>query len=107
MFDSCGPSMLLFHIIQTFPCNEDHLTPYFNMVKLGFTWLYIFVIFAIIHRLWVLVRILQGHVFRNGFSIQKLFSHVTYLKIYQRHERERERERESDRETERDSLFCI
>ena len=42
------------HIMLTCPCNVDPLTPHFYIVKLGFTWIYI--IFALKHRLWVLVK---------------------------------------------------
>ena len=38
------------------PCNEHPLTPNFYIVKLGFIGVYIFLIFALKHRLWVLVR---------------------------------------------------
>ena len=44
------------HITKTSPCNENPLTPHFYIVKLGFTGVYIFLIFAPKHRLWVLVR---------------------------------------------------
>ena len=44
------------NIMQTSPCNEYPLTPHFYIVKLGFTGVYIFLIFALKHRLWVLVR---------------------------------------------------
>ena len=41
----------------TCSCNVDPLTPRSYIVKLGFTGVYIvFLIFALIHRLWVLVR---------------------------------------------------
>ena len=44
-------------IMQTSPCNEYPLTPHFYQVKLGFTGVYIFfLIFALKHRSWVLVR---------------------------------------------------
>ena len=42
--------------MQTSPCNEFPFTPHFYIVKLGFTGVYIiFLIFALKHRLWVLV----------------------------------------------------
>ena len=41
--------------MKTSPCNEDPLTPHFYIVKLGFTGVYFFLIFAPKHRLWVLV----------------------------------------------------
>ena len=44
------------HITKTSPCNEHPLTPHFYIVNLGFTGVYIFLIFAPKHRLWVLVR---------------------------------------------------
>ena len=52
----CRQSTLF--IMLTCPCNEDPLTPYFYIVKLGFTRIYIFLTFAIKHtcRLYVLVR---------------------------------------------------
>ena len=34
-------------------CNVDPLTPHFYIVKLGFTGVYIFLIFALKHRSWV------------------------------------------------------
>ena len=43
--------------MQTGPCIKDPVTPHFYIVKLGFTQRYIYVfIFALKHRLWVLVR---------------------------------------------------
>ena len=42
------------HIMQTCPCNEDPLTPHLYIVKLGFTGIHFFLIFAPKHRLWVL-----------------------------------------------------
>ena len=45
------------YTMQTRPCNVDPHTPHFYIVKLGFTGVYIFfLIFALKHRLWVLVR---------------------------------------------------
>ena len=45
------------YIMLTCPCNEDPLTPHFYIVKRGFTGVYIFfIIFALKHKLWVLVR---------------------------------------------------
>ena len=46
------------HYIRiTCPCDLYPLTPHFCIVKLGFTGVYIiFFIFALKHRLWVLVR---------------------------------------------------
>ena len=44
------------HITKTSPCNEHPPTPHFYIVKLGFTGVYFFLIFAPKHRLWVLVR---------------------------------------------------
>ena len=43
-------------ITKTSPCNEHPLTPHFYIVKLGFTGVYFFLMFAPKHRLWVLVR---------------------------------------------------
>ena len=44
-------------IMQTRPYNENPLTPHFYIVKLGFTGVCIFfLIFALKHRSWVLVR---------------------------------------------------
>ena len=40
----------------TCPCNVYPLTPHFYIAKVGFTGVYIFLIFALKHRLWVLVR---------------------------------------------------
>ena len=40
----------------TCPCNVYSLTPHFYIVKLGFTGVYIFLIFDLKHRLWILVR---------------------------------------------------
>ena len=49
-------SLKIFHIMQTCPCNEDPLTPHVYIVKLECTGVYIFLIFALKYRLWVLVR---------------------------------------------------
>ena len=38
------------------PCNLDPLTPYFYIVKFGIAGVYIFLVFALKHRLWVHVR---------------------------------------------------
>ena len=46
-----------FGIRKTCPCNVHPLTPHFYIVKLGFTGLHNFLIFALKHRLGVLVRI--------------------------------------------------
>ena len=43
-------------IRKTRPCDLYPLTPHFYIVKLGFTGVYIFLIFAPKHRLWVRVR---------------------------------------------------
>ena len=43
-------------IMLTCPCIVYPLMPHFYIVKLGFTGVYIFLIFALKHRLWVLVR---------------------------------------------------
>ena len=56
-----GPRLfhLLFHhstIMITCPCNVYPLTPHFYIVKVGFTRVYIFLIFTSKHRLWELVR---------------------------------------------------
>ena len=48
---------LIVHIMITCPCNEHPFTPHFYIVKLQFTRVYIFfLIFALKHRSWVLVR---------------------------------------------------
>ena len=47
---------LVFSITKTSPCNEHPLTPHFYIVKLGFTGVCFFLIFAPKHRLWVLIR---------------------------------------------------
>ena len=39
--------------MQTYPCNEHPLLPHFSIVKMGFTWVYFFLISAPKHRLWV------------------------------------------------------
>ena len=45
------------NIRKTCPCNEHPLTPHFYKGKVGFTGVYIFfLIFALKHRSWVLVR---------------------------------------------------
>ena len=44
------------NIMLTCPSNEHPLTPHFYIVKLGFTGVSFFLIFAQKHRLWVLVR---------------------------------------------------
>ena len=44
-------------IMLTCQCNKGPLTSHFYIVKLGCTWVFIiFFIFALKHRLWVLVR---------------------------------------------------
>ena len=42
--------------MKTSLCNEHPLTPHFYIVKLGFTGVYFFLIFAPKQRLWVLIR---------------------------------------------------
>ena len=42
--------------MMTCPCIVYPLTTHFYIVKLGFTGVYIFLIFALKHRLWELVR---------------------------------------------------
>ena len=50
-------SIALTNTMITCPCNVHPLTPHFYMVKLGFTGVYIFfLIFALKHKSWVLVR---------------------------------------------------
>ena len=46
-------------ITKTSLCDEDPLTPHFYIVKLGFCnrGIHYYLIFALKHRLWVLVRI--------------------------------------------------
>ena len=36
-------------ITKTSPCNEDPLTPHFNIVKLGFTGIYIIFLFLLLN----------------------------------------------------------
>ena len=43
-------------IMRTCPCNVHPITPHFYIIKLGLTRVYIFLIFALKHRLCVLVR---------------------------------------------------
>ena len=40
-------------IMLTSPCNVDPLTPNFYIVKVGFTGVYIFLMFALKHKLWL------------------------------------------------------
>ena len=47
------------NIMLTCPCNVHPLTPHFYIVKLGFKGIPYFLIFALKHRLWVLVRTLN------------------------------------------------
>ena len=47
---------LIVYIRITGPCDLSTLTPHFYIVKLGFTRVCFFLIFALKHRLWVLVR---------------------------------------------------
>ena len=47
---------LMLDIMLTCPCNAYPRTPHFYIVKLGFTVVYIFLIFALKHKLWVFVR---------------------------------------------------
>ena len=51
------------YIMLTRPCNLHHLTFHFYIVKLGFTGIYIFLIFALIYRSWVLVRTASGSIY--------------------------------------------
>ena len=44
-------------IMLTHPCNLHPLDPHFYTVKLRFTGIYIFLIFALIHKLWVLIEV--------------------------------------------------
>ena len=46
----------LLYIVLTCPCNVGPLTPNVYIVKLRFTRVYIFLIFALKHSLWVLVN---------------------------------------------------
>ena len=64
------------YIMKTSPCNLYPCTPHFYIVKLGFTGKYIFfLIFAIKHRLWVLVRTATIYVLsKNKKKNQKNFS---------------------------------
>ena len=55
-FCTVSPSVCLDDITKTSPCNKHPLKPHFYIVKLGFTGVYFFLIFAPKHRLWVLVR---------------------------------------------------
>ena len=41
------------YIRITCPCGLYPIRPHFNIVKVGCTWVYIFLIFALKHRLWV------------------------------------------------------
>ena len=52
----CKRSPGIWSIMLTCPCIVYPLTPHFYIVRLGFTGVYIFLIFALKHRLWVLVR---------------------------------------------------
>ena len=47
-------------IMKTCPCNEYPLTPHSYIVKLGFTGVYFFLTFALKHRLWVLVSLIEA-----------------------------------------------
>ena len=49
-------SQLMLHTMITNPCNEYPLTPHYYILKWGFTGVFIFLIFALKHGLWVLVR---------------------------------------------------
>ena len=52
-----GVLWMQFLIMQTCPCNDTPPTPHFYIVKLGLTrGMHYFLIFALKHRLWVLVR---------------------------------------------------
>ena len=46
MDNSYKSQYFAYYIAKTSPCNEDPLTPHFYIVKLGFTGVYIFLIFA-------------------------------------------------------------
>ena len=56
----------------TCPCNEHPLPPHFYIVKLGFRGVFIFLIFALKHRLWVLVRTASPRRFRRVATIYVL-----------------------------------
>ena len=66
----------------TCPCDLYPLTPHFYIVKLGFTGVYIFfLIFALKHRLWVLVRTASLRVLtctHNQCFEQKLVKHHNF-----------------------------
>ena len=79
-----------FNIMVTHPCNSYSFTSHFCIVKLGFTGVYIFLIFALKHRLWVhvgaeddlLIYILDQspmsyHAFDNSLTIKTLIKQVT------------------------------
>ena len=57
----------------TSPCNEYPITPHFYILKLGFTGVYIcFLIFALKHSLWVLVRTALLRKFKRVATINVL-----------------------------------
>ena len=66
------------HIRITRPCDLYPLTPHFYIVKLGCTGVYIFLIFALKHRLWVLIRTASFH--NQCFRAKKIkiFSYENY-----------------------------
>ena len=68
----CVPSELrsVGRITKTSPCNEHPNTPHFYNVKPGFTGVYIFLIFAQKHRLWVLVRTASLKNIDRGYSLE-------------------------------------
>ena len=71
--------MLCLFIRITCPCNEDPFTPHFYIVKLGFTGVLFFLIFALNHRLWVLVRTASLTIYVLGKN--KKYTTIFHLKI--------------------------
>ena len=72
-------------ITKTCLYNFEPLKPHFNIVKLGFTGVYIiFLIFALKHRLWVLVRIASPTIYvfsRNMKNIRTLSENFQFLQV--------------------------
>ena len=70
--------------MKTSPCNDHPLTPHFYIVKLGLTGVYMFfLIFAIKHILWVLVRTASMRRFKRVPTIYVLSKNMKIVKIFQ------------------------
>ena len=78
----CPKSFINRYIMQKSPCNIDPLTPHFYIVK---NWVYrgmhVFLIFALNHRLWALVRTASMRRFLRVPTINVLIKNKKNIKI--------------------------